>query len=377
VKRANSLNVAIAAISCLAAILATFLLVQSVRGAGVPGCGGGSSCDAVLSSRFSRVGPIPVSALAVPVFLMMSIGALRGSPQLLGALAVIASGAAIWFMCVQAFILHRFCAYCTITHALALVASSLIFWEWFQSDTKVMRVIPGAAVLLAAMIAAQLLIKPKLYTVTTTQPVSQSSTPTTSNQISLYNNRVTVDPADWPLFGSRRAQHQVVVMFDYTCSHCRREWPLLQQARQHYGTQIALIMIPLPLEPSCNPAIPRVIPEHVNSCTYTRYALAVFRADPSRFEQFHDRVMQGEKPPSLEQTRQIAEETIIPSAFAAALSDPAIEKHIQESVQLYRTVGGGPIPKLILPTAVIGGEIYPQQHLYDVLESYLDVKPLR
>jgi protein-disulfide isomerase len=228
------------------------------------------------------------------------------------------------------------------------------------------------------MIASQLLIQPALYTITRdTQPSTQPSASKNTNQISLYNNRVTLDPADWPVFGSRRAQHLVILMFDYTCSHCRREYPLLQQARQRYGTQVAFIAIPLPLEPCCNPAIPRIIPEHINSCTYTRYALAVWIANPSQFEQFHNRVMEGERPPSLEQTRQIAQELITPQAFASALADPSIEKHIQESVQLYRNVGAGPIPKLILPAAVIHGEIYPLQHLFDVLESHLEIKPLR
>lgn len=372
------ISVIIASLCAGAAALSAVLLWQSLSGAAVPGCGGGSGCDAVLSSRFSRVGPIPVSALAIPIFLMMAIAALgasaKWSSDILVALAITAAGAALWFISIQAFIIHAFCVYCTTTHLLALAAGVLVFTRnplRFRAFGAAV-----ALILIAALIAAQLLIQPRLYTITTTQPASQPSASSASNQISLYNNRVTIDPANWPVFGSRRAHHQVVVMFDYTCSHCRREWPLLQQARQHYGTQIALIMIPLPLEPSCNPAIPRVIPEHVNSCTYTRYALAVFRADPVRFEQFHDRVMQGERPPTLEQTRQIAEELLTSSAFAIALSDPAIEKHIQESVQLYRNVGGGPIPKLILPTAVVGGEIYPLQHLYDVLESYLDLKPL-
>ena len=377
-KRANFQSVAIAALSALAAILAAFLLIQSLRGAGIPGCGEGLGCNAVLSSRFSRLGPVPISALAVPIFLMMAIAALRGSRQLLLALAIIASGAAIWFLSLQAFVIHRFCTYCTITHALALAASILIFWQWFKSDSKLIPAIPvAAALLLGAMIAAQLLIQPKQYTISTTQPASQPSLPQNSTQLSLFNNRVTIDPANWPIFGSRRAQHQVVIMFDYTCSHCRREFPLLQQARQHYGTQIAFIAVPLPLEPSCNPAIPQVIPEHVNSCTYTRYALAVFLADPSRFEQFHNRIMEGERPPTLDETRKIAEALITQSAFASALTNPAIENHIHESIQLYRDVGARAIPKLILPTAVVSGEIYPQQHLYDVLESHLDVKPLR
>jgi len=54
-----------------------------------------------------------------------------------------------------------------------------------------------------------------------------------------------------------------------------------------------------------------------------------------------------------------------------------VERHIQESIQLYRDLGTGPIPKLVLPTAVIHGEIHPLQHMFDVLESHLEVKPLR
>jgi len=380
--------VAIAACSTLAALFAGLLLWQSLSGAAIPGCGGGSGCDTVLSSRYSRIGPIPVSALALPIFLSMgfcSLAALNRNPRLklaqrcLLPLAIIAAGAAIWFIAVQALIIHHLCAYCTITHAFALAASVLIFWQSLMSKARIAPLFPAiAALLLAAMIASQLLIQPRLYTITTaTQPASQPSPSTTGNQISLYNNRVTLDPANWPLFGSRRAQHVVVLMFDYTCSHCRREYPLLQQARRRYGTQISLIVIPVPLEPSCNPAVARLFPEQVNSCTYTRYALAVFLADPAQFESFHDRIMQGDRPPSLEQTRQIAQEMVTAHAFATALADPSIEKHIQESVQLYRDVGAGAIPKLIFPTAVVHGEIHPLQQMFDVLESHLDLKPLR
>ncbi len=346
----------------------------------MPGCGGGSGCDAVLSSRFSRIGPIPVSALAIPIFLMMAILALRDQSHSLHlGLAILAAGAAIWFISIQAFVIHRFCTWCTITHILALAATLLIFWRWFHRDSRTSPLVPAiATLLLGALIALQLLIEPKLYTITqATQPSTQPSPPPSATQVSLFNGRITVDPDNWPIFGSRRAQHRVILLFDYTCPHCRREYPLLQQARQRYGTQIAFVAIPLPLEPSCNPAIPRVIPEHINSCAYTRYALALFIANPSQFDEFHDRMMQGEHPPSLEETRKLAEQLTTPRAFAAALSDPSIEKHIQGSVQIYRDAGTGAIPQLILPTAVVKGEIYPQQHLYEVLESYLDVKPLR
>jgi len=119
VKQKNYISASVATLSLLAAALASFLLWQSLSGAAIPGCGGGSSCDSVLSSRFSRIGPVPVSAAALPIFLMIifcSIATLSANPrlrnlsrQLLLPLAIIDSGAAIWFISIQAFILHRFC----------------------------------------------------------------------------------------------------------------------------------------------------------------------------------------------------------------------------------------------------------------------------
>src|SRR5262245_44431071 len=103
-------NTAVGILSLLAAVLAAFLLWTSLSGDSIPGCGSGSGCDSVLSSRFSRVGSVPVSALALPIFVMMSILALRDRPRLLPALAILAAGAAIWFISIQTFVLHRFCA---------------------------------------------------------------------------------------------------------------------------------------------------------------------------------------------------------------------------------------------------------------------------
>jgi hypothetical protein len=154
VNRQNTISAAIAACSTLAALLAGLLLWQSLSGAAILGCGGGSGCDTVLSSRYSRVGPIPVSALALAIFLSMG-----------------------------------FCS---------LAASS-------RNKRRE---------------AAQRCLL--YYTITTaTQPASQPSASTGSNQISLYNNRVILDPGNWPLFGSRRGQHLVVLMLTTAAANIR------------------------------------------------------------------------------------------------------------------------------------------------------------
>jgi hypothetical protein len=119
---------------------------------------------------------------------------------------------------------------------------------------------------------------------------------------------------------------------------------------------------------------------HINSCTYVRFALAVWKADPTKFEQYHNRLMEGDRPPSLDAARQYGEELVGKEPFTN-LNDPATERRIEEAVALYRLLSPSreesAIPKLILPEHVVHGEIQPLQHMYDVLESHLNIKPIR
>jgi uncharacterized membrane protein/thiol-disulfide isomerase/thioredoxin len=396
VKRDSTASSFITILATIATALAAFLLWESSTDAALPGCGPASGCDQVLSSRWSRIGQFPVAALALPIFLIMAILSHWASSydprkrsaswKFLPTLAIIASGAALWFLTLQFFLIRQVCIYCTMTHVLALAASFLIFKKWWSNTEPHHRhfapSLVSALILLALMIGAQIRFPPRLYEIAAapqdpaTQPV-QPRQKFSKTRINLFNGQASIEASDWPVFGSRQSPHLIALMFDYTCEHCRREYPLLLQARQRYGDQLGIIAIPLPLEPYCNPTIPRPIPEHLNSCTYVRYALAVFKADPAAFEVYHDRLMDGPKPPPLEEARSIAESLISPSRFAAALRDPYIDGRIEDSVALYRAVGTGPIPKLILPKYMISREIDSAQHLYDVLESHLEIKPLK
>ena len=50
----------------LALGISLFLAWNSLQGGGIPGCGPESGCNDVLNSRWSKTGPIPVSALGKP-----------------------------------------------------------------------------------------------------------------------------------------------------------------------------------------------------------------------------------------------------------------------------------------------------------------------
>jgi uncharacterized membrane protein len=173
-----------------AAGISAYLLSVSLRGGTAVGCAPGSACDAVLQSRWAYVFGMPVSALALIVYLALlvatfSLGAKttpkqrRGSWEIvvLGALLVL--GAALWFMGVQAFVLRQFCPWCMTAHACGAAAAILLFTrvpvtcardlrdkDPSVSRSTLRRVGVICAVLIAVLGVAQALSQRKTHTIT-------------------------------------------------------------------------------------------------------------------------------------------------------------------------------------------------------------------
>ena len=107
--------------ACLA--LAGWMVFHSLSGVRMAGCGAGSACDNVMGSPWAYVlGDIPVSLPAAVVYLLLAVCVLflggdkpedRALDRILWPLMLILDGcilgAALWFCCLQAFVLHAFC----------------------------------------------------------------------------------------------------------------------------------------------------------------------------------------------------------------------------------------------------------------------------
>lgn len=116
---------------CLAAALigfadSAYLTAQHLRGI-IPPCGT-SQCDQVLTSRFASVGPVPVAALglfyygAVLVLLIAYLDSGAWRPLHL-ATWVISAGmlGTLYFVFIQAFVLHAWCLYCLSSALMTLI----------------------------------------------------------------------------------------------------------------------------------------------------------------------------------------------------------------------------------------------------------------
>ena len=117
---------------CISAALlgfadSSYLTAEHVRGV-IPPCGASSQCDQVLVSKYSSVGPIPVSALGMAyygaVLLLLIIYLDSGSWRAVHLAAwVISAGmlGTLYFIAVQAFILHAWCLYCLFSAAMTCI----------------------------------------------------------------------------------------------------------------------------------------------------------------------------------------------------------------------------------------------------------------
>ncbi|MBP6885917.1 MAG: vitamin K epoxide reductase family protein [Candidatus Pacebacteria bacterium] len=95
-----------------------FLTAEHVRGV-IPPCGASSQCDTVLTSAYASVAGVPVAALGMiyygTIILLLIAHADTGSRKALHSAAwVICLGmlGTLYFVFVQAFILHAWCYYC-------------------------------------------------------------------------------------------------------------------------------------------------------------------------------------------------------------------------------------------------------------------------
>jgi protein-disulfide isomerase len=164
-----------------------------------------------------------------------------------------------------------------------------------------------------------------------------------------------IDPHGAPMIGSPDAPYVVKLLFDYKCPHCQQLHLMLDEAVRRYNGKLAFVLCPTPLNPKCNPYIPREVDEFKDSCELAKIALTVWAAKREAFPAF-DRWMfsfeSGDlwQPRSLATARSKAVELVGQIKFDAASADPWIDQYLKASIQIYgNTTQGGntAIPKMV------------------------------
>ena len=122
----------ISAIMALAGLAdATYLSVQALTGETLV-CGGSPDCFRVLGSSYAKVGGVPVAlfgALAYfTVFAFATFAAFGYARARMFLIPIIGAMflATLWFLYVQAVVLHAYCRYCLFSAAITFLLAGLL-----------------------------------------------------------------------------------------------------------------------------------------------------------------------------------------------------------------------------------------------------------
>jgi uncharacterized membrane protein len=130
--RARIILYTIAAIICLAGLAdAAYLTVQALTGE-TAACGGSPDCFKVLGSAYSKIAGMPVAAFgALGYFCAFSFATFAGFGSARARKFFVITiwlmfAATLWFLYVQAFVLHAYCRYCLFSAALTFLLAGLV-----------------------------------------------------------------------------------------------------------------------------------------------------------------------------------------------------------------------------------------------------------
>ena len=314
-----------------AAALSCYLLVQSLAAdSQVPGCGEGSGCGEVLTSKYAKLLGLPVSAFAAAIYVALAglwlarrrLGrrdAPAGLQVLPAAIGLSVIGSAGWFTYLQLFDLQAICPYCMADHAMGVAAA-------VAALVGLRAIGPGrwaTAIVVAAIAVTALAV----IQASDTQPLDyvgegDGQATHTGRQLTLFDGQLQLDIAAEPHAGDVNAPHAIVLMYDFACPHCRHAHKTLDELVASGEREVVLVMLPIAIHPSCNPHMSNTPPRFDESCDLARAALAVWVADPGKFAEMERWMYEPLLPRKAADARQKAIELVGAGAFADA-GDPA------------------------------------------------------
>jgi uncharacterized membrane protein len=273
---------------CTAGIAANGWLLHLKATQGLAGCG--ATCQSVLASRWSAVGGLPVSWFGIALYLLVALSLWRRRATWLAGCLLLLAASVLWFTALQALVLRSICPWCMTAHGIALatvVAGGLSLRgsspRWPRAATVALVAIKGLALAQIAGPTARTHRIDALAAAADTDVHARGS----GRKVAFEGAAKTYDVASLPRLGPVDAKHVLVEYFDYQCPACRTMHGFVEALRRKHPRDIAVIVLPVPLERSCNPLVGPKDHQYPGSCHLAKAALAVWRSDPASFEDVH------------------------------------------------------------------------------------------
>ena len=208
--------------------------------------------------------------------------------------------------------------------------------------------------------------------------------PAKKREVKLLNGTLTIDMYSQAVLGSPEAPYVVVEMVDYMCPHCRAMHKNIKLALDRYGDQLAVVIMPVPLELECNKQMMQTDPTHRGSCKLARLAVSVAKINLTAFHDFHNWMLADEKkPPSVSDAVQRAWELVNRKRLAEFTDSDATKNRIQQDISLYVSLSNQQkdslkpfgLPVQIVGDTVLSGKVDNVDDMFAAWEQALGIKP--
>lgn len=381
-------------LATLAGLVAGYLTVESaILGSAPIGCGAGSGCAAVLSSKWSEVLGLPVSGVAALVYaaaLLLLVATRRSSPaeapgpwSMLVFLGAVISAAAVWFIYLQSVRIGSYCAYCMFDHACGVALSVMLFLRGFRGTGATSSREPdglGAARSVSTVVLGVSTVGLLAFVqLSSAEKVHRMTLPTDADfdvregderRIGVLGGKVRFSVEAESLLGSADAGQILAILYDYCCPHCRHTHELLRRSLEKEGSSFAVLALPLPMNRECNPHAPEEMPDRFrHSCELVRISLAVRFGAPERFAGFDRWLYEPETPREPLEARREADR-ILGGRLGAALSDPRVERTLQRNIDAFSASGADRVPVIFGPgVEPVVGRVEEEETLAGILDD--------
>ncbi len=350
------------------------------------GCGGSEGCTTLLDSRWSNWFSIPVTLLAASLWLAVLLLTLPGAnrwlgrtaEQLLAACAVLLLAGALWFGTLMIAVVKVWCPWCASLHVAGLVAGCILLYSTWKASRRgevgLFCAAGQAGVAgVALLVLGQLFGKaPDTHLITEESPPSRQPAPglLEPGGISFLNGTLIFSKKETPLLGSGEAKHILAGFSDYTCPACRAQHSDLKALLQSAPGSYALIILPTPLDRSCNPHLPPAARDHPDACALASMALAFWKENPALFPAYHEFLMTAPLPLSPASARQEAVRLAPKMDFS--LHKEWIAQSIAANIEGWHqlSAGNSNLPKLLLrDDIVLHGSAASRERFFEIIQE--------
>jgi protein-disulfide isomerase/uncharacterized membrane protein len=311
-------------LAALATLISLMLTSYHLSGGKSPGrlfssvCGvAGGGCSEVLASPWATLpGGVPLAALGVAYYGALTLWYLivgranrRGRVWQGLVLAVQVLGAVVSLTLIAIMVrgLHAICAWCAISHAMnfALLVLAWLLWPRREEGEEGGPARPGwrlglAGLLLMVAWSALTLQRMAIDQLREIDDETQRYARTFYDDLDLQRYLFFRAPAiqlpirpDDPVRGNPAAPHTAVVFSDFQCPACREFAAFEASLRAEAGDRLRIVYKHFPLDPACNPGLPRQV--HPNACEASYAAEAVRELGGNgAFWRMHDLLFQSQ-----------------------------------------------------------------------------------